>query len=198
MEGGSAKGHYFHQDLWAARRIFLANPKEHIDVGSRIDGFVAHLLTFRSVQVLDVRPLATQLDGLAFTQADLMGTLPANLSADSVSCLHALEHFGLGRYGDRLDLDGWLKGLRNLANLTRPGGRLYLSTPIGDEQCMEFNAQRIFAPATIPVAAASFGLELAEFSFVDDDGSFFQNVDVHSVHCNFGCGCYVFKKASLS
>jgi len=45
-EAGVASGHYFHQDLWAARKVFARRPVEHVDVGSRIDGFVAHLLTF--------------------------------------------------------------------------------------------------------------------------------------------------------
>jgi len=46
--GGDASGHYFHQDLIVARRIFERDPRKHVDVGSRIDGFVAHLAVFRS------------------------------------------------------------------------------------------------------------------------------------------------------
>src|SRR5262245_51188927 len=42
---GVARGHYFYMDLWAARKIFKAAPSRHVDIGSRIDGFVAHLLT---------------------------------------------------------------------------------------------------------------------------------------------------------
>jgi hypothetical protein len=30
---------------------------------------------------------------------------------DSLSCLHALEHFGLGRYGDPIDPRGHEKGI---------------------------------------------------------------------------------------
>lgn len=196
MPGGVAKGHYFHQDLWAARRIFAANPVEHVDVGSRVDGFIAHLLSFRRVKVLDVRPLSTRVEGLSFEQADLMGQLPDGLSADSVSCLHALEHFGLGRYGDPLDVAGWKKGLANLAKITRPGGHLYLSVPIGDVQCLEFNAQRIFSPTTMIEAARPNGLELVEFSFVNDDGDLLEHSQPQQAHCKFGCGCYVFRKTA--
>ncbi|PNJ92618.1 hypothetical protein CEP14_09860 [Cylindrospermopsis raciborskii C04] len=39
---GSISRHYFHQDLWAARKVYENKPENHIDVGSRIDGFVAH------------------------------------------------------------------------------------------------------------------------------------------------------------
>ncbi len=198
MPGGTAKGHYFHQDLWAARRIFAANPKEHVDVGSRIDGFVAHLLTFRQVRVLDVRPLATNVTGLVFEQADLMSEAPIMLSADSVSCLHALEHFGLGRYGDPLDVNGWKKGLQNLAKIVRVDGHLYLSAPIGCEQCIEFNAQRIFAPTTIVNAAKAYGLEMIEFSYVDDNGDFIERTSPECANCDFGCGCYVFRKSAAA
>lgn len=37
-------GHYFWQDVWAARHLFLNRIKMHIDVGSRLDGFIAHIL----------------------------------------------------------------------------------------------------------------------------------------------------------
>lgn len=196
MPSGTAKGHYFHQDLWAARRIFASDPTRHIDVGSRIDGFVAHLLVFRAVTVLDVRHLQSKVEGLTFKQADLTQSSIAQEVVDSVSCLHALEHFGLGRYGDELDLDGWRKGLKVLSSMTSIGGTLYLSVPIGTEQCIEFNAQRIFLPNTMIEAARQEGMELSEFSFVDDQGDFFEKVDPLSVNCVFGCGCYAFRKTA--
>ncbi len=40
---GNAKGHYFHQDLVVAQHVFRDSPDRHIDIGSRIDGFVALL-----------------------------------------------------------------------------------------------------------------------------------------------------------
>ena len=39
-ESGIAAGQYFHQDLLIAQRIFEAKPARHVDVASRIDGFV--------------------------------------------------------------------------------------------------------------------------------------------------------------
>ena len=196
---GVAKGHYFHQDLWAARRIHSLMPLCHIDIGSRLDGFVAHLLTFMNVTVIDVRPLVSQVTGLSFMRRNMMAENGAKgLSADSVSCLHALEHFGLGRYGDPFDWDGWRKGMVNLASIVGEGGRLYLSVPIGP-QAVEFNAHRIFTPYTIINEAEKLGLSLYEFSFVDDDGDFHQAVKVHeAVDCRFGCGCFEFIKSTVS
>jgi hypothetical protein len=67
---------------------------------------------------------------------------------DSLSCLHAIEHFGLGRYGDPIDPTGHERGIANMALLLKPGGTFYLSTPIGQER-VEFNANRVFDPHTI-------------------------------------------------
>lgn len=196
MAGGTARGHYFHQDLWAARHIFASHPQRHVDVGSRIDGFIAHLLVFREVEMLDVRDIESTLDALRFHQADLMqeGAVEPE-STDSLSCLHALEHFGLGRYGDPINVNGWYIGLKNLASMLCRGGRLYLSVPIGP-QAIEFNAQRIFAPETIVDAGKVLGLSMIEFSYVDDAGDFHENCLIEEASgCQFGCGCYVFEKA---
>ena len=40
---GAASGHYFYQDLLVARRIYERRPVRHVDVASRVDGFVAHV-----------------------------------------------------------------------------------------------------------------------------------------------------------
>ncbi len=156
---GSADGHYFWQDLIAARWVHQTNPQHHLDVGSRVDGFVAHLLTFRAVTLLDVRPVRTPVPGLSFTQGNAqeeLGHLEG--SFDSVSSLHAIEHFGLGRYGDPLQIDGHLKGLRNIANCVAPGGTLYVSFPIGKPE-VHFNAQRVLDPVWPLEVLTDFSLE---------------------------------------
>lgn len=185
---GEASGHYFHQDLLVARRIFARKPERHIDVGSRIDGFVAHVAAFRSIEVLDIRPLHHRIPNVVFTQADLMAPSPEHLaSADSVSCLHALEHFGLGRYGDPIDPDGHLKGLRGLRDLLRPGGMLYLSVPMGTQR-VEFNAHRVFAlPYLLDIVRPDF--EVVALSYVDDAGELHEDVahDAAGVTDSFGC-----------
>ena len=99
---GIAKGHYFHQDLLVANLISKNNPRRHLDVGSRVDGFVAHVATYREIEVVDIRPLPkSEHTNIKFVQADLIN--PINLGkTDSLSCLHAIEHFGLGRYTERV------------------------------------------------------------------------------------------------
>jgi len=195
-ESGVASGHYFHQDLLVARRVFERRPERHIDIGSRVDGFVAHIAAFRKIEVLDIRPLKSRIPNVEFRQANLM-ELQAEYVActDSVSCLHALEHFGLGRYGDPIDPDGHLKGLDGLASLTRPGGMLYLSVPIGPQR-IEFNAHRVFdVDYMLQLVRPRF--EVVAFSYVDDAGDLHENValDPDQVRSSFGCsyGCGIFE-----
>jgi hypothetical protein len=166
-QAGIARGHYFHQDLWAARRIFAHRPQHHIDIGSRIDGFVAHVLTFMPVTVVDIRELESNVEGLTFVRGDMcqLGSFPSE-SIESLSCLHAIEHVGLGRYGDAVDPRGWHHALRELVRVLAPAGRLYLGTPVGRERLC-FNSQRVFAPGTILDTLAD--LRLVSFCAVDDE-----------------------------
>jgi hypothetical protein len=179
LQAGSASGAYFHQDLYVATSILKQEPRRHIDVGSRVDGFVAHVAVFREIEVVDIRPLDSKVLNIRFIQADITHPVPADLKADSVSCLHALEHFGLGRYGDALDFDGWLAGLKNLVQMTEPGGTLYLSVPAGRRQRIEFNAHRVFSvPYLRDVLEEWFTIE--DFAFVDDLGDLHTNLDAYS------------------
>lgn len=132
---GTASGHYFHQDLLVAKRILQGHPTKHVDVGSRIDGFVAHVATFRTIEVLDIRPLDTHIPNVIFRQCDVMNCRTELTNyCDSISCLHALEHFGLGRYGDPIDIDGHIRGFDSLHKILQPNGTLYLSVPIGQSE----------------------------------------------------------------
>jgi SAM-dependent methyltransferase len=193
---GSAKGHYFHQDLLVAQRIFANNPARHVDIGSRVDGFVAHVASFRPIEVFDIRPLADLINNVQFTQADLM-QLDEQLVGytDSLSCLHTIEHFGLGRYGDPIDPNGYLKGLQNLGRILQSGGTFYFSTPIGPQRT-EFNAHRVFSVAYL-LELFRPDYELLHVSYVDDKGDLHRHINLTevSIQSNFGCryGCGIFE-----
>jgi hypothetical protein len=159
-EAGTTRDEYFWQDLIVARLIFSAKPEKHVDIGSRVDGFVAHVASFREIEIFDIRPITSQIPGVTFKQANLMGPdAPLRDYCDSLSCLHALEHFGLGRYGDPVDPKGYESGLRNMSRILRKGGFFYLSVPIGMER-VEFNANRVFDPRTVIEVAAANQLEI--------------------------------------
>jgi len=190
---GTVGGHYFHQDLWAARKIFAARPAEHFDIGSRMDGFIAHLLVFMPVTAVDIRPLTSEIEGLNFFQDDAseLRNLADN-SVGSLSTLHTAEHFGLGRYTDPIDPLSCFKFMASLQRVLAPGGRLYFSVPVGRER-VEFNAHRVFDPATI---LRSFPrLDLISFSFVGDDDLFYQDRDPLKLPTSeMACGLFEFTK----
>lgn len=166
QQSGAVEHEYFWQDLYVARQVYKRNPERHVDVGSRIDGFVAHVASFREIEVIDIRPMSKQIPNVVFKAADLMLGPPAEEYCDSLSCLHTLEHFGLGRYGDPVNPDGWKKGFDNLTRMLVVGGLFYLSVPVGKER-VEFNAHRIFSLNSILAAAKENGLELTELVVVD-------------------------------
>jgi SAM-dependent methyltransferase len=196
---GSASGHYFHQDLLVASFIYDNNPIRHIDIGSRVDGFIAHVASFRKIEVMDVRNLnSTGHKNISFIKADLMNEHSAqNCIADSISCLHAIEHFGLGRYGDPVDPNGHIKGFNNIVRMLKPEGTLFISFPIANNNEVHFNAHRIFNSKDIfNWTMDSNILKLERFDYVDDEGNLHQNVNIETEKLNlvFGCGIYTFKK----
>jgi hypothetical protein len=193
---GLGGGHYFHQDLWAARKIFQRRPAQHVDIGSRVDGFVAHLLVFMAVTAVDIRPLESSIGGLTFLQDDAteLGRIQNN-SVDSLSTLHVAEHFGLGRYSDPIDPRACFKFMYSLQRVLRPGGRLYFSVPVGRER-VEFNAHRVFAPQTILDAFPA--LQLVSFSFVGDDGRLYEDIDPIGIpNSDLACGLFEFTKQNV-
>jgi hypothetical protein len=170
-ENAGSLGEYFWQDLYVAKKVLDLNPKRHIDVGSRIDGFVAHLACVRKMEVLDIRPLPFQIPNIIFHQIDILN-LPESFfeSADCVTCLHTIEHFGLGRYGDQIDPDAWKKGFENISKLVKNKGKLIISTPIGFQR-VKFNAHRVFHPATIAQHGQILGLNLESFAWLKPNGN---------------------------
>nr|WP_246513729.1 DUF268 domain-containing protein [Azospirillum picis] len=71
-------------------------------------------------------------------------------SLNSASCMHVLEHVGLGRYGDPLDYDGDIKAMTELSRVVKPGGDLLIAVPVGAIPVIQFNAHRIYRFSDIP------------------------------------------------
>ena len=196
-KSGIMKGHYFHQDLLVAKFVNDEQPKRHIDIGSRVDGFVAHVASFREIEVLDIRPLGkSEHENIKFIQADLMN--PQDLGdVDSISCLHVIEHFGLGRYGDPIDIDGHNKGIANLVDMLSKDGRLYISFPIAYKDEVHYNANRVLSMDTIlKHPSIEENMELIRFDYVDNSGNLYTDIKLQdfNINTNNNCGIYTFKK----
>lgn len=168
---------YFWQDLWAAKLINKSEVKEHFDIGSRIDGFIGHLLAMDiDVTLIDIREFPCEMEGL-HTIVDDATTLRqvADNSIESMSALCSLEHFGLGRYGDPVDPEACFKCFDEIQKKIKVGGNLYISLPIGRER-VEFNAHRVFYAGTVIECFQT--MELSEFSCAAE-GKIEYNVDIH-------------------
>lgn len=168
---------YFWQDLWAAKLVISSKIKNHFDIGSRLDGFIAHLLASDiNVTMIDVREFPGQVENL-YTIVDDATNLcqVADESLESISALCSIEHFGLGRYGDPIDPEACFKCFDNIQKKLKKGGRLYLSLPVGKER-VEFNAHRVFYAQTI--VDSFFMLNLKEFSCTAE-GKIEYQVDIH-------------------
>lgn len=197
---GRPPKHYFAQDIWGAKKIFKQNPEKHLDIGSRLDGFIGHLLAFREeVHYVDIRPLPYEIAGLKFIQGDATNLeMLRDNSVESLSSFHAVEHFGLGRYGDSIDPQACFKALRAFQRVLQPGGHLYLGLPIGPQDRLVFNAHRIFNPKT--VIETLKGLKLVDFCIVPGDSSNSEKIGLEGIESiipnipDYSCGLFEFIK----
>jgi SAM-dependent methyltransferase len=176
---------YFYQDAWAFERIIQQQPESHVDVGSH-HKFVALLSIVISVTMIDFRPLSLPLDSLRFQKGSILELPFEDNSILSVSSLCVIEHIGLGRYGDPLDFDGTEKAITELKRILAPGGTLYLSVPIDDENRTYFNAHRAFNE--------DYLFELFKPLQVLEKRYIFGNSFSDQPKTGFGVGCYFLRK----
>jgi SAM-dependent methyltransferase len=134
---------YFYQDTWAARKIFLYNPKRHYDIGSSVKT-VGIISQFVPTTMVDIRPLELKLENLSFQKGSILDLPFKDCSIESLSSLCVVEHIGLGRYGDPLDPWGSEKAIKELKRVLKTGGNLLFSVPVDKENRVYFNAHRAF------------------------------------------------------
>lgn len=184
--------HYFFANGWAMRRIYASNPKLHVDVGSQV--ILVNLLgAVVPVIFLDYRPLQASLTGLKCVAGNILCLPFADKSINSLSCLHVIEHIGLGRYGDTLDPNGTRKAARELSRVLAPGGNLFFAAPVG-KTSLCFNAHRILLPEALRELFNE--LDLVEFSGVHDDGRFVECVGLTEfTNSRYACGFYWFRRS---
>ncbi len=186
--------HYVFHVAWACRTVKKVNPKVHIDFSSSLY-FCTTVSAFVPTKFYDFRPAKLNLAGLDSLQGDLTKISFPDNSVESLSCLHTIEHVGLGRYGDPIDYDGDVKAINELKRVVKPGGSLLFVTPVGQPR-IQYNAHRIYAFEQVKELFSGF--ELREFSLVPDSdevGGLIQDADPGLVaQQKYGCGCFWFVK----
>lgn len=182
---------YLYQQLWVFNNVNKFKPKNHYDIGStyQMSGYLAGIT---KAHFLDIRPVQVDIDNLELLEGEIEHLPFKDNSLESVSCLHVIEHIGLGRYGDKLNTDGSEIACKELSRVVKYGGYLYLSTPIGRERVC-FNAHHVFNPFTILEYCKD--LELVEFNMVDDVGKLYKNVKIQDYQKNeYSLGMFKFTK----
>lgn len=194
--------HYFYQDLIVAQKIYRNNPRKHVDIGSRVDGFVTHVASFRELELFDIRETPYKIPHVTFRQVDIMKDIKDSFKdyCNSISSLHVIEHLGLGRYGDPIAFEGYIKGLDSIYGILKRGGKFYFSVPMGGPQRIEFNAHRIFSLKSL-LALFEGKYSIDSFSYEHDSGSFFLDVELtdENIEKNCDCahGCAIFELTKL-
>ena len=186
--------HYIYHPAWAARILAKTKPKKHIDISSTLH-FCSIISAFIPVEFYDYRPAKLNLGNLTSKKADLACLPFQNNSIDSLSCMHTIEHIGLGRYGDQIDPDGDLKAIKELKRVLAINGNLLFVVPVGKPKIM-FNAHRIYSFEQIINYFS--GLKLEEFTLIPDkqknDGMIYNPIKELTKKQNYGCGCFWFTK----
>lgn len=187
--------HYIYHPAWAARIIAHTAPVVHVDISSTLH-FSTMLSAFVKTKFYDYRPAEVELDNFLSERANLTQLSFETNSVPSISCMHTVEHVGLGRYGDPMDYDGDLKAMAELARVLAPEGCLLFVTPVGCENRIFFNAHRIYTASTIADHFASLGLKLVEFSYIPEKrgGMVQARPENFTTEDTYGCGCFWFTK----
>lgn len=188
--------HYVFHTGWAARILSKTKPAEHIDISSSLY-FASIASAFVPIKFYDYRPPNIKLTNLEVGFADLLSLPFPDSSLDSLSCMHVIEHVGLGRYGDPINPDADLKAMAELKRVLAPHGNFLFVVPIGRAKVM-FNAHRIYSYKQILAYYDDF--KLMQFALIPDDvktGGLIENASEELAdQQEYGCGCFWFRKES--
>jgi SAM-dependent methyltransferase len=188
--------HYVYHTGWAARILRDTRPVRHVDISSSLM-FVSIASAIVPIDHYDYRPPDLKLDNVTAGAADLQALPFDDGSIPSLSCMHVVEHVGLGRYGDPIDPSGDSRAMAELSRVVAPGGQFLFVTPVGRPR-VEFNAHRVYAFEDIRQQFSAF--DLVEFALVPDSKTgtgtaLIRNADSGLVaEQSYGCGCFYFLK----
>lgn len=186
--------HYIYHPAWAARILAKNKPKFHVDISSTLN-FCAIVSAFIPVKFYDYRPAELKLSNLKTGCVDLISLPFKDNSVQSLSCMHTVEHVGLGRYDDKIDPDGDLKAIKELKRVLAPGGILLFVVPIGSPK-IYYNAHRVYSLKQIRSYFSD--LILKEFILIPDKiNGEYPLINPSEKFCNkqkYGCGCFCWQK----
>ena len=157
---------YIYHTAWAVQTLFSLRPKVHFDISSTLYFIVAASAICR-IRFYDYRPAPIRYNNIETGKADLINLPFGSNTINSLSCMHVIEHVGLGRYGDPLNPAGDLIAMAELKRVLAPGGTLLFVVPISGEPRIQFNAHRIYSYRQIVNQFSDFKIE--DFLLIPDD-----------------------------
>lgn len=182
--------HYIYHTAWAARKVKEINAKYHVDISSSLY-FSSIVSAFTPVHFYDYRPATLNLSNLESKPNDLTKLTFEDNSIDSLSCMHTVEHVGLGRYGDPVDPNGDMVAAKELGRIVKIGGSLLFVVPVGKPK-IQWNAHRIYSYEMVIEMFPDFYIK--EFSLIPDNAltaGMITNADPKMVaNQDYGCGCF--------
>ncbi|HBF33413.1 TPA: hypothetical protein DDW35_02495 [Candidatus Sumerlaeota bacterium] len=187
--------HYVYHTAWAARIVQRIQPEVHVDISSSLY-FCSLVSAFVPVRFYDYRPPLLSLPNLTCERGDLMALPFDTDSVESLSCMHVVEHVGLGRYGDPMDPEGDLKAIAELSRVIRPGGSLLFVVPLAGKPHVAFNAHRVYSKGQVLAAFPGFNVE--EFALIpasaQQGGLIVSPSDAQLQAESYACGCFWLRK----
>ena len=189
--------HYTYHTAWAARMLSKIDVDLHIDISSH--RFFATLVSaFVPVDYYEYRPAKVYLSGLNSKQADIMCLPFSDESVLSISCMHVVEHIGLGRYGDPIDWYGDKKAFGELTRVLSKKGSLLFVVPMAEVYRIEFNGQRVYDYQTLKSWFDEYAVQVVEFSLIPDnavnDGMIEHATQDDLLGQHYACGCFCLSK----
>jgi SAM-dependent methyltransferase len=185
--------HYIYHLAWATRILKKIMPDLHYDFSSSLY-FSSQISAFIPVKFFDFHAVSLNLNNLTVGTANLTDLAFKDNSVLSLSCMHVIEHIGLGRYGDTIDYDGDLKAINELKRVLAANGNLLFVVPVGASRII-FNAHRIYSYNQIIELFSD--LLLVEASLITDDPEqgIIENATAEIFNQQkYGCGCFWFKR----
>lgn len=187
---------YWHQDIFIADRIIQSHKADaervHLDIGSRVEGFLLALCAGGVDPVFGDINIPNHLN-VKTAEVDLQTLAPKSLfQYDSVSCLHVIEHIGLGKYGDKIEFEGHLRSIERLKEACRPGCDVYISFPIARKHGVYFNSGRKLNGVEMLQFIKNCGFEVVRMGLVSGRiGDFIDDCTIDDLRAETE-GCAVF------
>lgn len=192
-DGIHPTGSYVLECVFAAEMLHKVRARRILDVGSyRLFTIGLCAAWETEVTVLEIREVPDELCGSEVRVVGDIKEISLPVRYDAVVSLCALEHFGLGKYGEEFDINADRKAIGNIADSLVAGGHFIFTTTIGEKAIVWFNAHRVYSHEILHDMAEANGFDIVKerVILIGNDTSFQELADGPIGDINWYCGCW--------